>query len=234
MAFRSLLSDPQPNPTTNDMEVLPFERYDEEFIELTEQVRKSIDDMKQPQTDLESGDMTLNLLSQCDDLLKQMSVEARGVDDASVKRDLLGKVRACKEKLSALRGEYDAAKTELERGALLSGGGGGRRNGGSNEHRERLLRTNEQLAAQNDTLENARRVMAETEDVAMEITSELSRNREKIESSHIRVREVSGMTNQARRIIQNMSRREVQQKLVTYAVAVILVIVVLFIMFGMK
>ena len=37
--------------------------------------------------------MAHNLLLQADDLLKQMGLEARGVEDASVKRDLLGKVR---------------------------------------------------------------------------------------------------------------------------------------------
>ena len=36
--------------------------------------------------------MAHNLLLQADDLLKQMGLEARGVEDASVKRDLLGKV----------------------------------------------------------------------------------------------------------------------------------------------
>jgi hypothetical protein len=37
--------------------------------------------------------MANNLLLQADDLLKQMGLEARGVDDPSVKRDLLAKVR---------------------------------------------------------------------------------------------------------------------------------------------
>ena len=36
--------------------------------------------------------MAHNLLLQADDLLKQMGLEARGVDDAAVKRDLLAKV----------------------------------------------------------------------------------------------------------------------------------------------
>ena len=36
--------------------------------------------------------MAHNLLLQADDLLKQMGLEARGVDDATMKRDLLAKV----------------------------------------------------------------------------------------------------------------------------------------------
>lgn len=43
------------------------------------------------------------------------------------------------------------------------------------------------LARQNEKIMNAHRTVAETEDVANEITEELGRNREKIESSHGKV-----------------------------------------------
>jgi len=98
----------------------------------------------------------------------------------------------------------------------------------SNDHRERLLQTNESLQNQNSTLENARRVMAETEDVAMDITQELARNRETMESARGRVRNVSGLTNRARRVLVSMRRREVQQKMVVYGVGVVGVIVVIY------
>ena len=221
------------------MSPIPFDRYDEEFEELTSQVRRSLQSLKTAdiesssvQTDLQ---MTSNLLSQCDDLLKQMSVEARGIDDADTKAKCLSKVRQCKSSLSDLRSEYETENTKFERSALGLGGSsgrGGRRGGGlSDEQRDRLLNTNDQIASQNRTLDNARRIMADTEETAMEITSELARNREKIESAHGRVREVSGLTNRARRIVQSMSRREVQQKLAMYMVSgglILLLIIILF------
>ena len=79
---------------------IPFERYDEEFLSLTEQVTsklRSLDPSTSggapPPSSAEADvKMAHNLLLQADDLLKQMGLEARGVDDASVKRDLLGKV----------------------------------------------------------------------------------------------------------------------------------------------
>ena len=43
------------------------------------------------------------------------------------------------------------------------------------------------LARQNEKIMNAHRTVAETEDIANEITEELGRNREKIESSHGKV-----------------------------------------------
>ena len=60
--------------------------------------------------------------------------------------------------------------------------------------------------------------------------SELDRNREKIASSHQRVRDVSGLTNQVRRIVQSMSKRDVQQKLLMYLVAAFLVVAVIVIL----
>lgn len=79
---------------------IPFERYDEEFLLLTEQVTSKLRPLD-PSTSTSSLPATAeadikmanNLLLQADDLLKQMGLEARGVDDPSVKRDLLAKVR---------------------------------------------------------------------------------------------------------------------------------------------
>lgn len=216
-----------------------FARYDAEFLSLSNQVQSSLNGLQsgkekstQPQNDL---NMCKGLLSQCDDLIKQMSVEARSVDSPNAKSDLLKKVRVYKTRLANLRDDYKSSKTMVEREALLpsssnSGGGG---MGMNSNHRERLLNTNQSLAAQNDTLDNARRVMAETEDVAMEITSELGRNREKIQSAHGRVRDVSGLTNQARRIVQSMTRREVQQKLAMYVMSFLIIFTFLILIYRM-
>ena len=56
------------------------------------------------------------------------------------------------------------------------------------EQRDRLLRTNEQLDSQTDMLESGKRRILEIEQVGTEITTELARNREKIESAHSKVR----------------------------------------------
>ena len=73
---------------------------------------------------------------------------------------------------------------------------------------EKAERANATLASQNATLENARRVMADTEATAGTITEELARNRETIESAQGRVGELHGMANSARRSIQTMQRRK--------------------------
>eukprot|EP00978_Attheya_sp_CCMP212_P042258 scaffold254796_cov40-Attheya_sp.AAC.2 len=220
--------------------LVPFERYDEEFDSLTQQVEQSLTKLKElpdqeDQTEESSSlRFTTGLLAQCDDLLKQMAVEARGVDDASLKRDLLHKVRICKTKLANLRDDVKTIQSDLDRKSLLRSSSLTNGKQGNSDSRQRLLETTAHMSAQNDTLDHARRVMAETEDVALEITSELSRNRETIESAHGRVRNVSGLTNRARRILQNMSRRQVQQRLAVYVVSAFLVIFILVILFNLR
>lgn len=211
------------------MSSIPFERYDDEFQSLTNQIKSSL-------RDEDNIEFTSSLLSQCDDLLKQMSVEARGVDDSNVKRDLLANVRQCKSTLSALRDEFKSKKGAHERAHLLinAGGPNGNTNESKNASKERLLQAHGQLLQQNDTLDRARRVMADTEEVGLEITAELARNRETLETAHGRVREVSGLTNRARRLLQNMSRRAVQQKLALYTIGVIIVFVIGIILWNIK
>ena len=200
-----------------------FERYDDEFSSLIEQIESSLDEEPPNQ-------YTNNLLQQCDDLIKQMALEARSVGDASLKRDLLAKVRTCKSK-------YQTLQQQSERQGLLgstaaAAAGGASPKGGEKE-RFRLQKNEDTLTNQNETLERARRSMQETEVVALEITEELGQNRETLMSAHGRVREMSGLTGRARNILYSMNRRAVQQKILMYGVAVGLVLVFFILLYTM-
>ncbi len=228
--------------------MIPFERYDEEFKSLTEQVTSKLRPFGGGGGGSSESDLRMAsaLLQQAEDLLKQMGLEARTVEDVTSKRDLLGKVRVCKARLANLRDDYESAKALVERNSLgllsssrNNGGGDVESSGGGvgssnyNRNTQRLLSNTDALQSQNDTLANARSIMAETESVALEITEELGRHRETIQSAHGRVRQVTGMTNRARRIVQSMSRREVQQKLILYGVAGVIALVFLMLVWGM-
>lgn len=76
--------------------------------------------------------------------------------------------------------------------------------------------------------------MADTEDVALEITEELGRNREKIQSAREKVLDVSGMTNTARRLVSSMSKRETQQKMMMYGLAFVLVGAIIVVIYYMQ
>jgi len=197
-----------------------FERYDDEFSSLIEQIESSLDEEPPNQ-------YTHNLLQQCDDLIKQMALEARSVSDASLKRDLLAKVRTCKSK-------YQTLQQQSERQGLLGNTDSSSPSGGGGEkERYQLQKSEDMLLNQNETLERAHRSMQETEAVALEITEELGQNREKLVSTHGRVREMSGLTGRARNILYSMNRRAVQQKILMYGVAVGLVLVFFILLYAM-
>eukprot|EP00558_Chaetoceros_sp_UNC1202_P007103 CAMPEP_0197245876 /NCGR_PEP_ID=MMETSP1429-20130617/10526_1 /TAXON_ID=49237 /ORGANISM="Chaetoceros sp., Strain UNC1202" /LENGTH=227 /DNA_ID=CAMNT_0042706449 /DNA_START=77 /DNA_END=763 /DNA_ORIENTATION=+ len=220
--------------------VIPFSRYNEEFDSLTTQIRSTLTTITDTlqndpanttlQSKMSHAD---NLLSQTKDLLKQMTVESRSVGDASLKEECMRVVRVAKGNQANLLDDVKAVRSEVERHSLLSGDRdrdieSGR--GANSAVKEHLLKTTNTLQSQNSTLENAKRVMAETEGVALEITEELGRNRESIESAHSRVRGVSSLTNRARRVLVSMQRREVQQKMITYGIGIGLFIAMLFLL----
>jgi vesicle transport through interaction with t-SNAREs protein 1 len=195
---------------------LPFQRYDDEFKSLKTQVQQSLQsndefrDEEQPGNSANTG----ALVSQCEDLLQQMALEARSVPDAALKRELLTQVRACKSELQSLKDEHNKQ-------SLMSGA----HTGGNSSHRERLLQQQDMLRSQNSQLDNARKVLEETEQVALEIGTELGNNRDQIQSAHGRVRQVAGLTGRAKRIVQSMNQRAVQQKVILYGLSASIVVV---------
>lgn len=186
---------------------VPFERYDDEFSLLLQQIEKSLNEDP-------PSIYSLNLFQQAEDLLKQMALEARSVSDATTKRELLGQVRTLKSQLQTYQTQADKnnlLSTSSRNGQLTSAA----------DKQKLLMQKNEDmLLNQNDTLERARRTMQETETVALEITEELGNNRETLMSAHARVREVGGLTGRAKKILQSMNQRAVQQKMVLYSVSI--------------
>ena len=67
-------------------------------------------------------------------------------------------------------------------------------------------------------LENSLRTIADTEDVALGITDELGRNREKIDSARSKVMQIDGLAGTAKGILKSMTSREGRQKRVMYGV----------------
>lgn len=202
-----------------------FQRYDDEFKSLTRQVKASFGADDGGYKDEESGGEIAGSpsesLDQCDELLQQMALEARSVPDASLKRELLVQVRTYKSELQSLKDEDN--KRSLMSSARGNSSSSGNQN--NSEHRERMRQQQEMLQNQNNQLDSARRVLQETEQVALEIGEELSSNRATIESAHGRVRQVTTLTGRARRVVASMNQRATQQKMLLYGLAASVVIV---------
>ena len=69
-----------------------FDAYNEELQSILSKLRSSLK-LCTDAPSLANLKVVHDLLQQGDDILKQMGLEARGVDEADMKRELLGKVR---------------------------------------------------------------------------------------------------------------------------------------------
>eukprot|EP00602_Paraphysomonas_sp_CaronLab_P006058 CAMPEP_0185018686 /NCGR_PEP_ID=MMETSP1103-20130426/1352_1 /TAXON_ID=36769 /ORGANISM="Paraphysomonas bandaiensis, Strain Caron Lab Isolate" /LENGTH=210 /DNA_ID=CAMNT_0027548593 /DNA_START=92 /DNA_END=724 /DNA_ORIENTATION=- len=195
-----------------------FEAYDSEFSALSQDISKNISEFRSYSSNAEKSSNLVKhvdaLLIQAGDLVKQMEVEIRS-HDAATRKVLSDKIAQYKKSLASLRSDFEKARMEAQRASLVGDK--------SAADRSRYVSANEKLNRQNETIMNAQRSVAETEDVALEITQELGRNREKIESAQGKVHEFAGMTDTARRLIHSMSKREVQQKFILVFIALILI-----------
>ena len=81
--------------TKEIMSTSSFDAYKSEFLSTTEQIKSRIQSKKgNGAAPILSGTAAVDgMLKQGEDLVKQMGLEARGMDEAIVKRDLLSKVR---------------------------------------------------------------------------------------------------------------------------------------------
>ncbi|KAK1739459.1 vesicle transport v-SNARE VTI1 family protein [Skeletonema marinoi] len=164
-----------------------FDAYKSEFLSTMEQIKSKL----QSKNNVDEVD---EMLKQGEDLVKQMGLEARGMDDAVVKRDLLSKVKEYKVQLANLRSEYDfATLTKVDNDNYNTSSS--------------IVDARSTIRSQNETLLNARSAIAETEGVAMGITEDLSRQRETMNSARGRVNEVSNMAERGDGILRGMLRR---------------------------
>lgn len=154
-----------------------FEAYAEEFASVMEQVTRST---------VVQDDQHWQLLQQCQELLQQMAVEARNIEDAPIKRQCLDRHKVCKS-------QWQTAKWQAEQTALLH-----------SKNHAKVPDAADSLARQNFVLAQAARSIQETEDVASGITANLAEHRETLERTRTNVKEVRSMTSTANQIATNL------------------------------
>lgn len=145
--------------------------------------------------------------------------------DAGTRRELSKKVMAYKSSLQVLKKEYLKVKEKEDRKGLV-----GEKNYSSSEQ---LLEENQ---SRNDALTRAQRTVADTEEIAIGITEELGRNREKIENTKSKIHSVKGMTKNASKLISKMASRHKRQRILISVVftfiAITFALIIYFGIFG--
>ena len=165
------------------------------------------------------------LVGQANQLIDQMNLEVRSLEPAT-RKQLQKKVRQYKTSLNTLEDDFRRAREKHEREGLLGAKADGV-GGLSAEHRSRMADTTERLQGSSRALEMAIETVQETEDVALGITDELGRNREKILSAHAKVKQTSSLTDTARSLVSRMTRRDKQHRCMMYGLMFCMVIAII-------
>mmetsp|Transcript_17166 Transcript_17166/g.22298 ORF Transcript_17166/g.22298 Transcript_17166/m.22298 type:complete len:217 (+) Transcript_17166:78-728(+) len=202
-----------------------FGHYQSEFNQVADEVRQKLssvsvysDNPMHQSNKSEILNEIEDLLKQACDLVKQMDVEVRSADD-SQRRILSERARPIREELKRLQNEYRETNERIDREGLL---GGISINANGASHRGRMADANERARQQTQVIKGALEIAHETEQVALDITGELSRNRETISNIRGHISDTSNTLGTARTLIASMQKREVQQKAILTAVAIIL------------
>jgi len=171
----------------------------------------------QQQQQSSSTSSSKSLLRECRDLLRRMSLEARQLEDDDLRFEWRERVKVFRNQLSQIETreveeEEQRQQQKVRDGAARSESNQrdelfGRNDGGGGSQRRQLTENGEgMLARQNATLERARRVMAETEETAMEVCEQLSEQRATIESSHANARELGTLTARAGELMTSITK----------------------------
>lgn len=91
------------------------------------------------------------------------------------------------------------------------------------EDREKLLNIDDKLHKQNEIIKSALYTVNDIENDANDIICELQKNKEKINSIHEKVYESENMTDTARRLLNSMNSREIQQKWIFIFISVLII-----------
>ncbi|PSC75220.1 Vesicle transport v-SNARE 13 [Micractinium conductrix] len=141
-------------------------------------------------------------------------------------RPLLQKCKEYKADLSKLR-------EDARRAAAAGGAGGGAESRAelglagdfyqtSAGQRDRLLNSTDRLTKTGDRIQQGRQQLLETEELGVQILSDLQRQRETILHSRDTLQTVDTHISRSRQILQTMSRRIVQNKLIMWGIILLL------------
>nr|CAB3267656.1 vesicle transport through interaction with t-SNAREs homolog 1A-like [Phallusia mammillata] len=165
-------------------------------------------------------------LDEAQELLEQMDLEVRELSSAE-RGKLMGRLKSYQHEFNNLESQIKKAKTSSinkanqMREELL-----GMDEYGNDDQKTRLLDNTERLENSSRRLEIGYRVATETEKIGQDILDNLHRDRETINRSRQRLREGDEHLGKGSRILSGMMRRIIQNRILTLAIIVFLIIVI--------
>lgn len=171
------------------------------------------------------------LLADVENLLEQMELTVRELNPASTDRSKYDlRVRSYRNDKKQLDSELQKAIQRLKEGAdrteLMSFD-----NEISLNQQDQLIENTERLERTSRRLQDTYRMVVETEQIGSEVLGDLSSQRETISRARDRMREADSDLNRSQKILSQMIRRVIQNRLLLLIIAVLLLFSLLFIIY---
>lgn len=168
-------------PLVRSMDNGQFDDYYEEFTMVLKKLSTS------------STESSNSLLTQGRELLDQMRLEVRSLQDADFRQEQMDLIRQGQEQL-------DAIAKQLRYSCVAPIDGPTSVSMAENTNDEKIL------CKQNEILQRAKQTLAEAEEIGEGITMELDRNRATILSSQKKMDDVQSLTDRANQLVKSLSK----------------------------
>eukprot|EP01066_Platyproteum_vivax_P015138 Platyproteum_vivax@DN6726_c0_g1_i4.p1 len=191
---------------------LIFDSYEDDFLEYQSTIEKELLELEGRSGVIDKKDLAKcqRMLSDADGAIKQMEGELHTIPNKPLELDL--KIRGYRSDYDKFKSRYGAVKAAADRASLL---GNVKPGSQSAAGRQRLLDTNDRLRDGQRKLFEANQVALETESVGSTVVVDLHSQRETIQRSRANMGAVGDNLSVARTSIENMTRRVVQNKMVS-------------------
>merc|ERR1719487_227014 len=164
-------------------------------------------------------------ISETDQVLRQMELEVKTMP--AKKSDIGPKVRGYRAELQSFSAEVRAQNEATSRRQLFTDGSGDL----TREHEDRYRGTTQKIRETTNRVEEAKRTAMETENIGIEIMSDLRSQRETILRTQDHVRDVDSNLSRSRQLLISMGKRAATNKLILSGVIVMLVAAIIYVLY---
>eukprot|EP01114_Cavostelium_apophysatum_P008536 TRINITY_DN21084_c0_g1_i1.p1 TRINITY_DN21084_c0_g1~~TRINITY_DN21084_c0_g1_i1.p1 ORF type:complete len:243 (-),score=45.17 TRINITY_DN21084_c0_g1_i1:37-708(-) len=202
-----------------------FEQYEREFTHRSNTIRDRITNLGELNGEKKKAAI-YETERQIDDARKIITHMESSKKNATTERQ-----RRMDTKIRGYQAELNKMARDLQSMSLVGSsqnnrgfGGGGRYNDeyGAADHRTQVLAGNRQLDESNERLLNAHRIANETENIGVDVLSELGVQRQALERARDNLGRIDDNVSKSRRILNAMTRRIATNKLILALIIILL------------
>lgn len=198
-----------------------FQSYAQDIDLLTSDIEAKLNDISQTH-DPNLQREIMSLMEESNDILDSMELEIQSLP-TSDRAPMNAQVRSVKSQLGTFRTQLNDAMEMKSRNDLF----GDNPADGDSQQRQTLLSTNASIERSTQRLQDATRTALESENVGSSILSNLRTQRDQIINARDTLSDADNYVDRSLRTLGSMSRRLAQNKLLTYGIIALLMLLIL-------